>query len=686
MRHTQGMQKAVERFFQLSLLGLVSAGFLAVAGSGFLDTPTVVLVSIGLALRGAAVAGLISLDLPDFIVNIITLAYIGFFALDYFFLSRGLLEATVHLVCFLAVMKILTARTNRDYVYTASIALVELVAAAMLSVNLNFFAYLAVYLVCAIAASTSAEIRRGLRKPGRLAVNNTFRVSSRLAGVTALITAGILLLTIAMFILLPRSANATIRRFMTARYHLSGFSNEVLLGDIGEIQKDNRPVMHVRPYSQSMPANLKWRGAALSHFDGHKWTDPAFTAREMLPRKSPVELADALQRSRRDGTRFSYRVDLNPTDSDALFVAGTPEFLNLSSGRVIRTGAGAFRLSTMPAEGFRYEVSSFLPRPGQPTSTAHLTLAEAQRDLQFPVLDPRIPVLARQLGTASNIERYLRTQFGYTLDLPDKREADPLANFLFERRKGHCEYFASAMTVMLRSLGTPARIVNGFQSGTFNPFSGLYIIRASDAHSWVEAWLPNYGWTVFDPTPTVPRAAVNPLIARLTFYLDAAQTFWQDWVVNYDLNRQITLAERLQESTQQVGANWNPDFRFWQKGWSPWIAHHKAWFAAALLLPFVLVLLVRVVLRSVRSYRLRSGRVTHAEVSLLYRRMLRILKSRGYEKSPASTAGEFALSLPPSPLAGAVAEFTDRYEAFRYGNDTSRLHELSPLLDRMRTL
>jgi len=671
MRQTSGMQKAVERFFQLSLLGLVSAGFLAVAGSGFLDTPTVILVSLGLALRAAAVAGLIKLALPEFAVNVITVAYIGFFAADYFFLSRGLLEATVHLVCFLAVMKVLTAHTNRDYLYTASIALVELVAAAMLSVNLNFFAYLAVYLVCAIAASTSAEIRRGLRKPGRVAVTDG-SVAPRLTVVTALMTAGILLLTVAMFILLPRSANAAFRHLMTARYHLSGFSNEVTLGEVGQIQKDSRPVMHVRPYSQSMPANLKWRGAALSQFDGHKWTDPAWLnhnaySREVLPRKAPVELADVAQRSRRDGTRFSYRVDLIPSDSDALFVAGTPEFLNLSAGRIIRTGTGSLRFASAPAENLRYEVSSFLPRPGRPASVAKLTLAEAQRYLQLPALDPRIAPLARSLASAPQIEHYLRTQFGYTLELPDSRQPDPLANFLFDRRKGHCEYFASAMTVMLRTLGTPARMVNGFQSGAFNPISGLYIIRASDAHSWVEAWLPGQGWTVFDPTPSLPRAAQS----RFAFYLDAAETFWQEWVVSYDLNHQITIAERLQESTQQIKA---PDFH--------WPTLNKQlllrWVAAILILPMVFF--------AVRAYRHRTSRVTSAQAPVLYGRMLRLLKARGYEKPAWFTPAEFARSLPPSPLAQAVTDWTAHYQAFRYGGDTTRLHDLDTLLDRMRTL
>ncbi len=196
--------------------------------------------------------------------------------------------------------------------------------------------------------------------------------------------------------------------------------------------------------------------------------------------------------------------------------------------------------------------------------------------------------------------------------------------------------------------------------------------------------MPTVGWKHGSPAPAGPssirrpyaaRNAPNPLLQRAAFYLDAAQTFWQEWVVNYDLNHQIIIAERLQESTQQVGANWNPNFHFWRKQYLPYV-----------LAPLALIPLFFLLRSILRALKLRTGRATHAEVSALYRRMLRILQSRGFTKPASLTAGEFASSLPPSPLAAAVAEFTECYQAFRYGNDTSRLHELAPLLDRMKAL
>ena len=90
------------------------------------------------------------------------------------------------------------------------------------------------------------------------------------------------------------------------------------------------------------------------------------------------------------------------------------------------------------------------------------------------------------------IENFLRSRFTYTLELSGKPGDDPLAHFLFETHAGHCEYFASAMTIMLRTLGIPAREVNGFLPGEFNDLAGDYIVRASDAHSWVEAYFPGH--------------------------------------------------------------------------------------------------------------------------------------------------------------------------------------------------
>jgi Domain of unknown function (DUF3488). len=380
---------AVEKFFQLSLLGLVASGFLAVAGSGYLDASTTVLVAIGLLLRGAMAGGLIRLDISERTITVLTIAYIGFYPLDYQFVSHEFLTATVHLVFFVAIVRILTARTNRDYLYTAVIALLELLAAALLSAQLNFFLFLGLFLLFSIATLTSSEIRRAIQsvqqRSGQIARRDSRPFSPRLAGLTALISCGVLMLTSGLFFLLPRTANAALRHLASKGYYLPGFSNQVTLGQIGEMKTRSTPAMHVRVYNNGGQLNAKWRGAALSDFDGRKWSNTA-DAPEMLhvERDGHVILVDDTQR-RRHGKRIAYQVELRAIDSDALFFAGTPEVLNVKASNVIRTANGNYRLGLGVSDGLRYDVYSFfeMPDSAAPDSAA-LPDAIRARYLQLP--------------------------------------------------------------------------------------------------------------------------------------------------------------------------------------------------------------------------------------------------------------------------------------------------------------
>ena len=702
-------QLSVERFFQLSVLSLVTSGYLAVAGSGYLDLPTIVLTGLGLVLRALLSTGVIKLEIPDRLVTLVTLAYICFYPLDYFFVSHAFLQATVHLVFFLAVVKILTARTNRDYLYTAAIAFLEILAAAILSASLNFLLFLGVYLLSAVAAFTSAEIRRAMQKPHQIARSGLRRFHPRLAGLAALVTCGILVLTAGLFFLLPRSANAALSRLASHRMHLPGFSNEVTLDQIGEIKNDSSVVMHVRPDSPDFPPDLKWRGIALSEFDGKRWSNPPGAAKTLLLPSGWTLVSDQL----RNGRPLFYHVTLHSVDSDALFVAGRPEQLNvvlggtekknllpILSSKVIRGPNDSLRLGFVPPDNFRYAVSSILEDPA--IATDHAILAPEVRALylQLPPLDPRIGALAEKITLglptdterARAIENHLRTSYGYTLALPDHETPDPIAYFLFERKKGHCEYFASALAVMLRSIGIPARLVNGFQSGTFNPISRQYLIRASDAHSWVEAHLAGRGWTTFDPTPPDPAARPGGLLAKLALWADAADTFWQDWVLRYDLGRQLLLTTRLQDSGRRFGMRW-------LDGWSESATRWKSRLAAVLAehgaaLSFIVLFVVAAIFGGPRAWRalrtlhrvrrVREGRVSSGDATLLYARMLDVLHRRGFQKPAWFTPREFAASL-PAETGMLVDQFTAAYNDLRFGGKLDAAPRLTLLLEELET-
>jgi transglutaminase-like putative cysteine protease len=682
---------AVERFFQFALWGLVVSGYLAVAGSGYLDAPTVILTGAGLLARALLISGLLRFEISPKLVVALTLAYVGFFPLDYFFLSRAFIQSTVHLVFFLAVIQILTSRTNRDYFFMAAIAFLELLAAAILSTNSNFFLFLALYLLFAMAAFTSSEIRRSMQKPLTVARSGLRSFHPRLAALTAVVTLGILGLTAGLFFMLPRTADAALRRLISRRFYLPGFSNQVTLGEIGEIKSTSRPVMHVHFFDSHPPANLKWRGATLSDFNGRTWFEPSANPRWVPPVAKGIFRLDDRPRTHL-GRGANYRVSLNGIDSNVLFFAGRPEIVYLKQRAITARDDGSYRLEPPPAEGFFYDVYGWL---GDPGAEDFLGARAKRQYLSLPPLDPRISQLALAVARGLNedtnravaVARYLRRNYGYTLELPSHEVADPLAFFLFTRKKGHCEYFASAMVVMLRTLGIPARLVTGFQSGIFNPMTDLYVIRASDAHTWVEAWLPGRGWSTFDPTPPDPSPGANALLVKLALYADAVETFWQEWVVSYDLGHQATLADRMEQASRRVSLRWLDRMFDVGGNWTSaraWLAHTGLWWLLALAGGVVGAWSAPKLWRGWRMrlgvWRLRRGQVRVADATLLYRRMLKLLQRRGYEKPAWFTPYEFACSLPPSEMGMLVLQFTSAYNALRFGGQADAAVRLSALL------
>ncbi|MBL8216159.1 MAG: DUF3488 domain-containing protein, partial [Bryobacterales bacterium] len=227
---------AIDPFFEFAILGLLTSGYLAVAGSGYLDAATAILTGLGLLARALLALGWIRLDLSNRTVNILTLAYVAFYPLDYAYLSNDFLTATVHLVFFLAVVKILTAKTDRDFFYVKVIAFLELLAASVLSSSANYFLFLALFLFFGVATFTASEIRRSAARSTQIVKGPYKRVGWRLTGVTVFAVTCILLLSGSLFFLLPRTARAAFQRLIPSRYHLPGFSNEVALGQIGELK------------------------------------------------------------------------------------------------------------------------------------------------------------------------------------------------------------------------------------------------------------------------------------------------------------------------------------------------------------------------------------------------------------------------------------------------------------------
>jgi len=701
-----GRVSPVDRFFEFSLLGLLASGYLAVAGSGYLDLPTLVVMACALLTRGLMAAGVLQLRIPSVVVSAITLAYVAFYPIDYLFISGSLIPSAVHLVFFVAVMKILTATSNRDYFFLKLIALMELLAACVLSSSFNFFGFLLLFLVLGVATFASGEIRQSRSRRQTIARVSGRGLSLRLSAVVLVASFGILVLTAGLFFFLPRTARAAFQHFMSHRYHLAGFSTHVTLGEIGEIKRENTPVMHVKmDHPEDRPLSLKWRGAGLSDFNGRTWSSPRFAEAETLrPGPGGLLVLASEPQLRSDGKHISYSVHMTEMASDTLFFAGMPQYLRIDTP-VRRTWPDNYHIGISDSQGVWYQVFSRLDPPTKVEDQTQ-ELAEPLRPIERiqylrlpPAMDPRITDLARRVVgpekspaiEARLIENYLRRSYSYTLELPPSEPADPLSFFLFHRKKGHCEYFASAMAVMLRVVGIPSRMATGFQSGVYNPISGSQLIRTSDAHAWVEAWLPHYGWATFDPTPPDPNPQRLSVWTRLSFYTDAAEVFWQDWVLNYNLDRQLQLANRMGESSRHVGLR---SF----DGFGPSIA--RLWTAileSGKRYGFVLLglMLVAVFAKQFgrdglrwwttrqRVLKVQRGQADASDATLLYQKMLQVLHRRGIEKPAWLTPVEFAHVLQEREVATVVQDLTEAYNQLRFGGNAEAAGRIVSLLERL---
>jgi protein-glutamine gamma-glutamyltransferase len=693
----------VDRFFEFSLLGLLTAGYLAVVGSGYLDLITILITAAALLTRSFIAAGLVRLELPSGVVTAITLAYLGFYPVDYFYVSGSFIPAAVHLVFFVAVVKIITATTDRDYLFLKVIAFLELLAACVLSSRLNFFVFLMLFLVLGVATFASGEIRQSRQKRQSVSRISGRGVALRLTGVVLSLSFGILIITAGLFFFLPRTARAAFQHLVSHRFHLAGFSNQVTLGEIGEIKKENTPVMHVKmDHPEDRALSLKWRGSALAQFDGRTWSNPRAPSQMLRPDSGDLLILDDPTPRRSEARRISYAVHLEELASDVLFFGGKPEYLRIDSP-VFRNAMDNYRVRFGDSRNVSYQVYSRLDLPkadNDQSGDAGMALPPSVQPqyLQLPRVDSRIVEMTQSIVAgeavpavkARLIEKYLRTHFGYTLELPPSEPADPLAFFLLHRKKGHCEYFASSMAVMLRIAGVPSRVVTGFQSGVYNPISGSQLIRTSDAHAWVEAWLPRRGWTTYDPTPPDPNPPRLSLWTRINFYADAAEVFWQDWVLNYNVDRQLQLASRMGQSSRHVSGNWM-DRLLVIPAWWAWVSDFSVryWVVlASLVLVGPLALLfgrngVRWWKTRQRVLKVQRGQADSSDATLLYLRMLKVLSRRGVAKPPWLTPSEFALVVQEPALSILVADLTAAYNEVRFGGKAEAAGRMVHILERL---
>jgi transglutaminase-like putative cysteine protease len=712
------LAQAINNYFDLSLYLLVLMGFGCLAGTGGLGAPTILLVGIALALRGYFLAERRPVVITERWTTPLTIAYFAFYAADYLVLSRSFLTATVHLVLFAVVVRTFSLRRDRDYTTLAILAFLMVLASAILTVDGVFLLFFAGFMLMAVVTFILMEMRRSSRAAKFQARHSRDEHEHRhlafsLARLTPVLMLMILVGAAAMFFILPRMSAGYLGSYSFGNDLSTGFSDRVQLGQIGQIQQSNAVVMHIQIDGDEQGRYaLHWRGVALARFDGKNWSNPR--EQYVLPREAdggftvPVASqglarVDAGRIDVSSGKRnvsIHYRVLMEPIGTNVFFLApwarrvrGAYRMLGLDNGGAVYDLDGQRAVSVYEADS---DISA--PSPVELRKAGPAPPAFAAAYLQLPASDPRIPLLAAQIaGSASNnydravaIESYLKTHYGYTLQLPRSPVADPVANFLFERKQGHCEYFAASMAVMLRTLGVPARLVNGFRSDEFNDVTGNYVVRAKDAHSWVEAYFPGYGWVTFDPTPGGATGTPEGW-GRMMLYMDAAASFWREWVISYDSSHQSVLGHSVLNGTRTSWERARTWVRLRYEQALNWARRRqrgveqapRSWLGGITGVAFLLLLLANVkrIARMIRTGQLQAHpeRAPHEAAAMWYERMARYMARRGLRKSTNQTAGEFVRFIGDEQLRARVRQFTEAYESARFGNsseDAVRLPEL----------
>jgi transglutaminase-like putative cysteine protease len=721
-----------ERFFRASLFLLLLTSIGTLVSTGKLDLLTCAIAPLAMLYKGARLWRGQPPELSHTTATWLVIAYLGFFPLDIFFFSRAFvanstnpallaaLVAAVHFLLFVMLVRLYSATTDRDALFLAMLAFAAMLASSILTVDTSFLILFFIFMLFGVAAFIALEMRRGasgtLTPPLSRQPAEERRLSRALSLAAISVALGSIILGSALFFVFPRFNAGFWGRASMQPSLMSGFSDDIELGQIGEIKQNSEVVMRVKTGKPVAYPMLRWRGIALIHFDGKRWSNPERNPETLKARSDGwIFVRDREQTATLGATSLEYTVFLQPIATSAIFTPGEPISLkgsfspdrSASESYLLRDSTGSLFNPFHNYSAVRYTGLSRLPKLDAPqlrsAGDAYPPAIRAEYLQLPPELDARIPNLARQVTARANnpydkaraVEDFLRSRFGYTLNLAGKPGNDPLANFLFVTRAGHCEYFASAMTILLRTLDIPAREVNGFLPGEYNDLAGDYIVRASDAHSWVEVYFPGSGWVTFDPTPSAPER--GGLLSRLSKYIDWVQLSWNEWVINYDFGHQMQMAQNV----QRVSRNWTESFRAWferqqsdnrQRLKSLQLRHGTF----GLLLPLLLLLLLLAlryeligkVIRWLRLYwQLHAPESPQANpllASRLYAELLRVLERHGFARRPAQTPLEFASSMKTSTLAPAVSEFTRIYASARFGGTSCDTLRLRHLLEQIR--
>jgi len=560
-----------------------------------------------------------------------------------------------------------TASTDHQVHLTS---LLTLAGGAALTGELWFAACLAAFAITSTLSIGLLVLEGPVRIEGDLPVRPALQRLS--LGVGLALVGGVL-----FFVLFPRlSWNFAARRSTPGFGGTTGMSDRVRLGGGGDIKTSPRIVMRARISPDPRVDNLDqyWVGRTFDTFDGREWKGNGVEQRA----RGQVFLEDGQQ------GMVQQQIELLPAYGARTLVGlQTPVMFNnavmLQTSGSQRTGLVRLEDEEVHfADGANsYTYTAFSRPSGKYSGEKELT--DVARYTRLPeTVSPEVAKLAaRVVGNERNpflagtkLADHLRSNYGYTLELPGE-VADPLADFLFTRKEGHCEHFATALAVMLRTQGFAARVAAGFFGG--ERVGALYVVRAGDAHAWTQVFVPGRGWETIDATPDAARSTQAMLALQwLTSTYEALEDWWRARVVDYSFQDQLAIARALVRPPRGAANDDAPS-----AAPTASVPPLRA-FVAAALAGLVIFFVTRRVMRSAVAR-------PHPAANFL-EQLERALRRAGIARLDGEAIEQLAARLASSshPLAPAVTKATRAYLFARFGGKPVASEERGRLLAAIR--
>ena len=576
------MGNAHRKYLQWSTALLVLSGYLALASVSIIGPAILALPLVTIALSPIAERIDARYAAYGIVTRAITIAYCCFLPLS--LMNLGLMASVVTLAIYIQCYTLLHKKGVQNYYHLFLMSLFLLLAACVQSPEPVIGFVLLLFLVSAVWANIMLRVaveEAALERPTHVDfvsldyLKRHGREDAAWQGIpamAALLSMGMVVMTALTFILMPRMEAGILGRNQTV-VQTTGMSESVNLDSGGFISQDETPVMIVEfPGEENGQIQnldwLYWRVTTLNTYEGNSWRsvesgllDPG--VRVLSNVRGDQRDLYRVERSVRPGRRLLHQViymdDVPRMGVPALDLVQRVQVDESTRGIELSWGMDrdfTVRLNKSGARRLHYEVWSEPgdPEPDELRGVPDDFASVSRRDFELftdHALEARSVNLARQLvegqpslyDKVAAVEAYLSgADYLYTLNVPEVTTGSVIDSFINDTRRGHCELFATAMALMLRSQGIPTRVVRGFRGGEWNESDRTYTIRASMAHLWVEVWFPEFGWIVFDPSPegdAQERSQIDRIAMLISRAVLKSKMFWFSEVVGFDRSAQI---------------------------------------------------------------------------------------------------------------------------------------------------